>query len=85
MGFDAIWISPIPENQFPYDYHGYGALNWEKVNSYFGTENDLHEMIKACHDRDIWVMLDVVANHSSYYSNSDFSNVYPLNKTEYYH
>lgn len=29
MGFDAIWISPIPQNEYPYDYHGYGALNWE--------------------------------------------------------
>jgi len=28
MGFDAIWISPIPHNAEP-DYHGYGALNWE--------------------------------------------------------
>ena len=32
-------------------------------------------------------MLDVVANHSTYYINSDtdFSNVNPLNKQEYYH
>ena len=30
-------------------------------------------------------MLDVVANHSSYYANSDFSNINPLNKPEYYH
>jgi alpha-amylase len=37
MGFDAIWISPIPHNAPP-DYHGYGALNWEQVNEHFGTE-----------------------------------------------
>ena len=30
-------------------------------------------------------MLDVVANHSTYYANSDFSNINPLNKPEYYH
>jgi len=30
-------------------------------------------------------MLDVVGNHSSYYAETDFSNVYPLNKAEYYH
>lgn len=84
MGFDAIWISPIPHNAPP-DYHGYGALNWEQVNEHFGTSDDLHALIEACHARDIWVMLDVVGNHSSYYSNADFSNVYPLNKAEYYH
>ena len=66
MGFDAIWISPIPKNA-PADYHGYGALDWEEVNEHFGSEDDLKSLIKACHDRDIWVMLDVVANHSSYY------------------
>ena len=43
------------------------------------------DLIEACHDRDIWVMLDVVANHSSYYANSDFSNIIPLDKPEYYH
>uniref|UniRef100_A0A7S3MMW5 alpha-amylase n=1 Tax=Favella ehrenbergii TaxID=182087 RepID=A0A7S3MMW5_9SPIT len=84
MGFDAIWISPIPHNAEA-DYHGYGALDWEKVNEHFGTEDELKELVKACHDRDIWVMLDVVANHSSYFANADFSNVNPLNKPEYYH
>jgi alpha-amylase len=44
MGFDAIWISPIPEN-YGDDYHGYGALDWYKVNPYFGTEQDLTNMI----------------------------------------
>jgi len=30
-------------------------------------------------------MLDVVANHSSYYANPDFSNIYPFNNASYYH
>lgn len=84
MGFNAIWISPIPHNAEP-DYHGYGALDWEKVNEHFGTEQELHDLIEACHERDIWVMLDVVANHTSYYANKDFSNVYPFDSAEYYH
>ena len=46
MGFDAIWISPIPEN-YGDDYHGYGALDWYKVNPYFGTEQDLTNLIQA--------------------------------------
>ena len=40
LGFDAIWISPIPENKGN-DYHGYGALDWYKVNPHMGTEADL--------------------------------------------
>ena len=84
MGFNAIWISPIPVNAEA-DYHGYGAMDWEKVNDHFGSEQDLLDLISACHDRDIWVMLDVVANHTSYYANSDYSNINPFNKSEYYH
>jgi alpha-amylase len=84
MGFDAIWISPIPHNAEP-DYHGYGALDWERVNEHFGTEEELHTLIKTAHEKDIWVMLAVVANHSTYYIADDFSNVNPLNKAEYYH
>ena len=37
LGFDAIWISPIPENMGD-DYHGYAALNWNEVNPNFGTK-----------------------------------------------
>ena len=84
MGFDAIWISPIPTNAEE-DYHGYGALDWESVNDHFGSSQDLSDLINAAHAKDIWVMLDVVANHTSYYANSDFSNVMPFDKSEYYH
>lgn len=68
MGFDAIWISPVIDNvDYPEigmdGYHGYWAGNWEKINHHFGSEQDLKDMVKACHDRGIWVMVDVVANH----------------------
>ena len=83
MGFDAIWISPIPEN-YGDDYHGYGALDWYKVNPYFGTADDLKSLIKAMHKKDMWMMLDVVANHVAYID-LDFEKVNPFNKAEYYH
>ena len=62
MGFDAIWISPIVEN-YRQDYHGYAAKNIYKLNPNFGTEDDFKEMIKKCHEKNVWVMVDVVANH----------------------
>jgi len=83
MGFDAIWISPIPENKGN-DYHGYAALNWDKVNPHFGTEQDLKDMVDAAHAKGMWVMLDVVANHVAPVD-LDFSQVTPFNKPEYYH
>lgn len=83
MGFDAIWISPIPEN-YGDDYHGYGALDWNKLNPHFGTEADFKSLISAMHKKDMWMMIDVVANHVAYID-LDFEKVTPFNKDEYYH
>ncbi len=83
MGFDAIWISPIPENQGQ-DYHGYAMLNMYKVNPHFGTADDLKFLVKECHKRGIWVMLDVVANHVACID-KNYSAVTPFDKEEYYH
>jgi len=83
MGFDAIWISPIPVNT-ENGYHGYWALDLEKVNPYFGTEEDLLALVEACHARDMYVMLDVVMNHMGNLG-SDYSEAVPFNSSEYYH
>ena len=36
MGFDAIWISPIPKN-YDGSYHGYHAIDFTKYNENFGS------------------------------------------------
>jgi len=79
---DAIWISPIIENTDE-GYHGYWAKNFYKLNAHFGNEEDLKYLISECHKRDIWVMVDVVANHVG--NIKSYSEVYPFNKTEHYH
>lgn len=83
MGFDAIWISPMPEN-YGDDYHGYGALNWYNPNPHFGDANSLKSMINTAHSKGIWVMLDVVANHVAYID-MDFQKVNPFNDPSHYH
>jgi alpha-amylase len=83
LGFDAIWISPIVDN-LDGGYHGYWAKNWEKVNNHFGDEDSLKRLVKKAHSMGIWVMVDVVANHVAPIE-SDFSQIYPLNKAEHYH
>jgi len=83
MGFDAIWISPIVDN-IDGGYHGYWAANWEKLNSNFGSADDLKALVNAAHDKGIWVMVDVVANHVGPIGN-DFSRIYPLNQSSHYH
>ena len=63
MGFDAIWISPIIENTEG-SYHGYHFTNLYNLNYHFGSEDDFKALVSECHNKDIWVMVDVVANHA---------------------
>ena len=83
MGFDAIWISPIVENT-PDSYHGYHLTNLYNLNTHFGSEDDLKNLITACHNKDIWVMVDVVANHVGPVG-TDYGRITPFNKAEHYH
>ena len=83
MGFNAIWISPILENTAN-AYHGYHMKNLYNINPYFGTEQDLNDLVSECHKRDIWVMVDVVANHVGLVG-TNYSQVYPFNDASHYH
>ncbi|KAL4993634.1 glycoside hydrolase superfamily [Aspergillus recurvatus] len=62
MGFDAIWITPVVANA-PGGYHGYWAQDLYSVNENYGTAADLKSLVNAAHEKGIYVMADVVANH----------------------
>jgi alpha-amylase len=89
MGFDAIWITPPVENtevfRGTYGYHGYWMTSFEKMNHHFGTAQDLKDFVKACHDEDILVMVDVVGNHAGPIMTNYQQFDGPLNKHEHYH
>ena len=82
MGFDAIWISPILKNKEG-SFHGYHNIDIYSINEHFGTSDDLKNLIKACHDKDIWVILDAVPNHMA--GDVPIESFIPFNKTEYFH
>ncbi|KAH3759580.1 acidstable alpha-amylase [Pelomyxa schiedti] len=83
MGFDAVWISPVVKNT-PLGYHGFWTQDWFSVNPFFGTQEDLIDFIEACHEKDVWVMIDVVANHAGPVD-YNYTTIYPFNDTVYYH
>jgi len=83
MGFDAIWISPIVKNAEG-SYHSYHTIDFYGLNEHFGTEQDMHDLVNACHAKGILVMLDVVANHVGLVGN-DFRSINPFNSPEHYH
>lgn len=87
LGFNAIWISPIPANldkptKYGVGWHGYWQENLYQLNEHFGSENDLIAFITEAHKRDIWVMLDVVANHFGPNLTGDYV---PFNRSEHFH
>ena len=83
MGFDAIWVSPIIENTEG-SYHGYHLTNLYALNTHFGTEDDFKNLVSACHENDIWVMVDVVANHVGPIG-TNYGMINPFNSAEHYH
>ena len=61
----AIWVSPIfKQVAFQESYHGYAIQNFLDVDPHFGTREDLREMVKTAHQHDIYVILDIILNHS---------------------
>ena len=65
MGITAIWISPVFRQVAYQDtYHGYGIQNYLDVDPHFGTRQDLVDLVKIAHEHNIYVILDIILNHS---------------------
>ena len=59
IGINAIYLGPIFES----GTHGYDTFDYYKLDSRLGTNDDLKQVMKACHDKGIRVVLDGVFNH----------------------
>jgi len=64
LGATAIWITPIPQNVGSSGYHGYGADNFYQLQPNWGTMAELSNMVDAAHAKGIYVILDIVCNHT---------------------
>ncbi|KAI9368799.1 glycoside hydrolase superfamily [Aspergillus egyptiacus] len=92
MGFTAIWITPVIENleedtAYGRAFHGYWGTNIYNLNHHYGTEQDLRNLADALHDRGMYLMVDVVANHMGYNGAADsvdYSVFTPFNSQEYF-
>jgi alpha-amylase len=90
MGFDAIWISPVVEqvSNPTRAYHGYCAKNIYSLNDKFGSADDLRALAKQLHDRNMYLMVDVVPNHMAFDGNAtttNYSTFYPFNDRSFFH
>ena len=76
LGFSAIWITPVVENASGYDYHGYHASNFSKVDERYESDGVTYQtLIDACHKKGIKVIQDIVLNHTG---NWGEANLYHL-------
>ncbi len=66
LGCNAIWVSPPFKNRQddPYAGHGYGVQNFLEVDPRFGTIDDLKELVREAHSREMYVILDIIINHT---------------------
>ncbi|WP_135303501.1 alpha-amylase family glycosyl hydrolase [Haloarcula amylovorans] len=71
MGADAVWLTPIldahshrDETQ-PGGPHGYDVIDYFETADALGTREAFESFVDACHERDIKVIFDLVANHTA--------------------
>ncbi|MFO0546768.1 MAG: alpha-amylase family glycosyl hydrolase [Polyangiaceae bacterium] len=67
LGVTTLWISPIIKNvdtDAGFDaYHGYWAQDLTALNPHFGDLAALRSLVNAAHERDMKIIVDIVANH----------------------
>jgi glycosidase len=66
LGFSALWINPLLENNNPqYSYHGYAITDFYKIDPRYGSNEDYYNLVDACHQKGIKVINDMIFNHCS--------------------
>ncbi|KIY43823.1 glycoside hydrolase family 13 protein [Fistulina hepatica ATCC 64428] len=91
MNFTAIWISPVIEQIYGDTwegeaYHGYWPKNLYVLDPNFGTADDLTNLVTALHERDMYLMVDIVVNHFGNWGDDiDYAQFVPFNNESYFH
>eukprot|EP01137_Pigoraptor_chileana_P018988 Opistho-2@79351 len=67
LGVNVLWLMPIyPIGELKGVGSPYAVKNYTQINTAFGNLEDLRLLVKEAHKRNIAVMLDWVANHTSW-------------------
>ena len=80
LGFSAVWITPVVENASGYDYHGYHALDFSKVDPRYESDDFTYEdLIAAAHEKGMKIVQDVVWNHTSNFGEATLAPLFSKN------
>lgn len=63
LGVDILWISPCYPS--PFADQGYDISDYYNIHPSFGTMEDMDRLLSESHNRDMYVILDLVVNHCS--------------------
>jgi len=63
LGCNALWLNPVYDS--PFWDAGYDVRNYKKVAPRYGTNEDLFNLFREAHMRNIRVLLDLVPGHTS--------------------
>ena len=63
LGATCIWLLPFFPSPLRDD--GYDIADYRNVNPAYGTMRDFREFVRAAHERDIRVLIELVINHTS--------------------
>ena len=64
MGFTAIWLNPILENDQPkWSYHGYATTDYYKVDPRFGSNEEYAALSEKASEMGIKMIMDIIVNH----------------------
>lgn len=73
LGVTALWFTPVLKNDRPADdgkwstYHGYATTDYYRVDPRFGTNEEYKNLVDACHQRGLKVVMDMIFNHCGDY------------------
>ena len=83
LGFTTVWITPVVENASGYDYHGYHAFNFSKVDKRYESEDvSFQSLIDAAHDRGMKIVLDIVLNHTGNFGEENLCKLFTRDWTK---
>ena len=63
LGINAVWLGPVYKS--PNDDNGYDISDYRQIMDEFGTMEDMDRLIAEAKKRDIKIIMDLVANHTS--------------------
>ena len=85
LGATTVWLTPPIKNQITdgnyHGYHGYWATDFTETDPHFGTLAEYQSLVSAAHDNGMYVVQDIVVNHTGDYQKIATPGVYVTNGT----